>query len=352
MENFKNGIQSLATLKKVDDYGMFQMTYLGDYGFDEFLKVGVTDTEDELTFMMKHLLKGIPVDNNSINGGAGKVPEGGCTTFVARNEKGEVVFGRNVDFAPSPSLQLFTKPNTGYASVSTANLIYCGYNIDPTKDKNAPPGSNGDTEHLPKGLNLESFATLYAPYLPKDGMNAKGVAIASVYIPQAEAPYDPSKIKMNQLTAIRLVLDKAASVDEAINLLGQYNIFFEMGIFTQYQIADSSGRSVIVNFVDGEVKITEVSEPYQICSNFSSYNPDIRGGACEFERYDKAKATLESNNGILTCAQSVDLLAEIGVYQQGFDCLQWSVLYNLTTLEGVIFANRKKDNLINFSLNS
>jgi len=45
MENFKNAIQSLTTLKKVDDYGMFQMTYYGDYGFDEFLKVGFTDTK-------------------------------------------------------------------------------------------------------------------------------------------------------------------------------------------------------------------------------------------------------------------------------------------------------------------
>jgi len=350
MENFKNAIQSLATLKKVDDYGMFQMTYIGDYGFDEFLKVGVTDTEDELTFMMKHLLKGIPIDNNPVNDGAGKVSGGGCTTFVTRNEKGEVIFGRNVDFAPSPSLQLFTKPNTGHASVSTVNLLYCGYKIDPTKDKNAPPSPNGDTEHLPRGLNLESFAALYTPYLPMDGMNAKGVAIAAVYIPQAEASHDPSKIKMNQLTAMRLVLDKAASVEEAISLLGQYNIFFEMGIFTQYQITDATGRSVIVNFVGGEIKITEVPETYQICSNFSAYNPDIRGGACEFERYDKAKAALESNNGILTNTQAVDLLADIGVYQQGFDCLQWSVIYNLTTLEGVIFANRNKDNLIHFSL--
>jgi hypothetical protein len=157
---------------------------------------------------------------------------------------------------------------------------------------------------------------------------------------------------MNQLTTMRLVLDKAASVDEAISLLGQYNIFFEMGIFSQYQIVDASGRSVIVNFADGEIKVTEVSESYQICSNFSAYNPDIKAGECEFERYEKVKTALESNNGILTNTQAVDLLADVGVYQQGFDCLQWSVVYNLSTLEGVIFAGRKKDNIISFSLTS
>ena len=342
MENFKNAIQSLTTLKKVDDYGMFQMTYFGDYGFDEFLKVGVTDTEDEFAFVMKHLLKGIPIDSNPISGGSGKVPGGGCTTFSTRNEKGDVLLCRNYDFAPLPSLQLFTKPDKGYASVSTVNLVYNGYNLIPNPFTGVP--------QLPSGLNLESFATLYAPYMPMDGMNAKGVAIAAVFIPQAEAPYDPSKIKINQLIAMRLVLDKAASVAEAINLLGQHNIFFEVGAFVQYHIADASGRSVIVGFASGEIKITEVTEPYQVCANFAAYNPEIRAGVCEFERHDKAKAKLEANNGILTDAQAIDLMAEIGAFNEGQFDLQWSVMYNLTTLEGVIFANRNKDNLISFRL--
>lgn len=28
-------------MKQIDDYGMYQMSYYGDYGFDEFLEVGV-----------------------------------------------------------------------------------------------------------------------------------------------------------------------------------------------------------------------------------------------------------------------------------------------------------------------
>ena len=32
---FRNEIRSLASLKKIDDYGMYQMTYYGDYGLDE-----------------------------------------------------------------------------------------------------------------------------------------------------------------------------------------------------------------------------------------------------------------------------------------------------------------------------
>ncbi|MCL1786430.1 MAG: carcinine hydrolase/isopenicillin-N N-acyltransferase family protein [Defluviitaleaceae bacterium] len=339
MENFKNAIQSLTTLKKIDDYGMFQMTYVGDYGFDEFLKVGFTDTEDDFTFMMKHLLKGI---DDSPTSGVSKAPGGGCTTFTTRNDKGEFLLCRNYDFAPVPSLQLFTKPDKGYASVSTVNLLYNGYSI--------LPNPLTDTPQLPSGLNLESFATLNTPYMPMDGMNAKGVAIAAVFVPQAEPPHDPSKTKINQLNAMRLVLDKATSVAEAINLLGQHNIFFEVGAFVQYHIADASGRSVIVGFAGGEIVVTEVPEAYQVCANFAAYNPEICAGVCEFERYDKAKTKLEAHNGILTDAQAIDLMAEIGAFNEGQFDLQWSVMYNLTTLEGVIFANRKKDDLNHFNL--
>ena len=38
---FRNEIRTLATLKKVDDYGMYQMTYYGDYGLDVFFSRGV-----------------------------------------------------------------------------------------------------------------------------------------------------------------------------------------------------------------------------------------------------------------------------------------------------------------------
>ena len=34
---FRNELRSLASIRQIDDYGMFQMTYFGDYGFDDFL---------------------------------------------------------------------------------------------------------------------------------------------------------------------------------------------------------------------------------------------------------------------------------------------------------------------------
>ena len=116
---FWNELRSLMSLKKIDDYGMYQMTYYGDYGFDEFLEVGASSDKDIEKFVTKRLLKGMPI-NLGVTGD-------GCTAFVTKNEKGEVIYGRNFDFLYAPSLQLYTEPEDGYKSVSTVNLSFAGY---------------------------------------------------------------------------------------------------------------------------------------------------------------------------------------------------------------------------------
>ncbi len=324
---FGNELRSLMSLEKVDDYGMYQMTYCGDYGFDEFLEIGANKDADIEAFVTKRLLKGLPI-NLGVTGD-------GCTAFVVKNEKGEVLFGRNFDFEYAPSLQLYTAPNNGYASVSTVNLAFAGYSRD----------------NLPDGSFLDRFLTLAAPFLPFDGMNEKGLAIALLAVPEAEVPYNPDKITLNTTTAIRLVLDKAATVEEAIEWLRQYNIYFSGGIECHYLIADASGHSVIVEYVNHELCVVEAETEYQIASNFIAYDGlNIGEGFTEFERYDRVQNAIEANNGMLKASQSIQLLADVGVYDGDIDKLQWSVLYHLTTGNGEIFANRNTDNIIGFQL--
>ena len=174
---------SLSSIEKVDDYGMYQMVYYADYGFDEFLKTGAKDDADIEAFVTKRLLKGLPFD-----------------------------------FEYAPSMQLFTKPKNGYASVSTVNLAFAGYSKD----------------NLLDGMNFDSFLTLAGPYLPFDGMNEKGLTMALLAVPEAHPAVDDTKVTLNTTTSIRLVLDKAATVEEAIDLLKQYNIYFSGDVDCHY----------------------------------------------------------------------------------------------------------------------
>ncbi len=325
---FGNEIRSLISLKKLDDHGMFQMTYYGDYGFDDFLQIGAESDADIEAFVTRRLLKGIPI-NLGVTGD-------GCTAFVTRNENGEILYGRNFDFTYAPSLQLYTNPPNSYASVSTVNLSFAGYSAD----------------YLPSGLNLDSFLTLAAPFLPFDGVNEKGVAIALLAVPEADIQKDENKITLNTTTAIRLVLDKAATADEAVDLLKQYNIYFSGGIDCHYLIADASGRSVLVEYYDGNLQTVETDMDYQIASNFIAYNGvNIGEGFNEFERYGRVKAAINENFGMLSERQAISLLADVGVMDGDTDKLQWSVIYNLTSGDGKIFAHRNTDNVIPFHIN-
>ena len=320
---FWNELRTISSMTKIDDYGAYQMTYYGDYGFDEFLEVGAQSDADIEKFVVRKLLKGIPIDLG--------VTGGGCTCFVVKNEQDEILYGRNFDYSYSPTLQVFTEPKNGYASVSTVNLSFIGY-------------SEGN---LPEGSVFNKFLTLAAPYLPCDGINEKGVAIASLSVPNAEAPYDSHKITLNISTATRLVLDKAATVDEAVELLQKYNIYFSYDIAAHYLIADASGKSVLVEYYDNELQIVETDSNYQIASNFIAYNGvNIGGGGTEFKRYNTVEKEILDNNGVLNEDDAVSLLAEVGVRDGDIDNLQWSAVYNLTTGEVHFFSHRNTDNVI------
>lgn len=324
---FWNELRSLATLERLDAGGMYRMTYYGDYGFDEFLETGAQSDRDMEAFVTRRLLKGLPIDLG--------IAGAGCTAFAVRNETGEVLFGRNFDFLYAPSLQVFTAPADGYASVSTVNLTFAGYSED----------------HLPDDSPAARFLTLAAPYLPFDGMNEKGLAIALLAVPEAHPPYAADRVTLNTTAAIRLVLDKAATVDEAAALLRQYNIYFSGDIPCHYLIADASGRSVLAEYWDGALQVVEPAADYQIASNFVAYDGlNLGEGYTEFARYALVQSAIAENGGILREAQALDLLAEAGVRDGETDKLQWSVLYNLSAANGTIFAHRNRENPAKFDL--
>lgn len=322
---FRNEIRTLMSLKKVDDYGMYQMTYYGDYGLDELLEQGFTSDKELEDFIMNRLTHGIPI---SIN-----VTGGGCTSFVYTNEKGDTIYGRNFDFTYSPSVQVYTYPDNGYASVSTANLGFAGY----------------DEDYLPDSV-FSSFLTLAAPYLTFDGMNEKGVAVSSLAVPEYDAG-NKGRTMVNTSIIMRLVLDKAANVDEAIELMKQYDIYFSGDIPCHFLLADSSGKSVIIEYYDGGLQVVEPTEKCQVATNFIAYNNvNIGEGFTEFERYDTALNTILESNCNLSEEEATQLLAKVGVMDGETDKLQWSVVYNLSELRGSIFAHRKTDKAVDFAL--
>lgn len=320
---FADEIKTLRSIETVDEHPLYTMTYHGDYGFDDFLLVGAKNDEDIERFVIKRLLKGVNINLN--------ITSASCTSFAAKNPNGERIYGRNFDFDYSPALLVKTTPDEGYASISMVNLAYLGY----------------DKDYLPETSSSSSFLTLAAPYLPFDGMNEKGVVISLLAVPFVEPPDKPERITINTTTAIRLVLDKAASVEEAMVLLGNYNYYFSGDVGCHYLIADKSGKTVVVEFMDGDVKFVETSEEYQIASNFIMYEGlNIGEGYCEFTRYGIAEERLFETSGILDDSDAMILLEEVAIP----DKTQWSVVYNQTTGKVMVSMNMMYDQKFEFNL--
>ncbi len=73
---FGNELKTLGTISKIDEYPLYTMEYVGDYGIDEFLEQGGASNDAELIdFVVGRLLKGLPVKI--------ELPNLACSTFNA-----------------------------------------------------------------------------------------------------------------------------------------------------------------------------------------------------------------------------------------------------------------------------
>ncbi|MGE5372409.1 MAG: linear amide C-N hydrolase [Solirubrobacterales bacterium] len=308
---FRAELMSLHSLQKVDRYGFYTMEYTSDYGFDEFLEVGASSDKELIQFIVRKILKGLPihVDEAKLT----------CTTFNAVTPKGDYVFGRNFDLYYSPGLLVHTKPANGYESLSIVNLAFLGYKGD----------------YMPDQL-FNRIQALAAPYAPMDGMNEKGLSVAILLLPDKPTNQQTKRPDITSTTAIRLLLDKAATVDEAVALLKQYDMHDSAGACYHYQIADAGGKSVIVEYVNNEMHLIKPKVSYQACTNFYQTPGAKYYFGMGQNRYAIAMTGLTAKNGVLTEQDAMHLLKEARlvnsfVKKTGITYrTQWSAVYNNT----------------------
>ena len=294
-----------GTVTQIDDYPLYKIEYSSDYKFDQFLQTGDIPFYTSSTSDSKHY---------------------GCTCFSVFGEDNRL-FGRNYDWSVASSYFLvFTDPPNGYSSVSTVDMYFFEYDHDQSPDFEG---------------NLNTLRTL--PYFPFDGMNEKGVAIGMNALSHAQSPYDPSKITIGELQLIRLVLDYASSTQEAISLIQEYNIRIEDPPI-HYLIADSSGHSVIIEFVNGKMEIMENTNPWQVTTNFIITGLDSYENAPCW-RYKTACETLDHNMGSLSEIEAIDLLKDVSV-----SSTRWSTIFNLNTGQMQIAMGCDFENLYHFSI--
>lgn len=246
-----NEISSVSSIKQIvpEDKNnksgpVYEMNVSGDYYFDNFLKQGGAKNDQELIdYIVKNITKGIiPI---SI-----KAPTIGCSSFTAIDkDTGHRLFARNYDFTTTSSMIIRTDPGEGrHKSISSVDLQFLG--IKPT----------GFTDLKSK------IIALAGAYAPLDGMNDAGVS-CGIYMsyqkngvdkegkPKIE-PTDQNTDKpdLTSTTMLRMILDYADDVDEAIELVQKYDFHDSANTSFHYMVADKKGNSAILEWYDGTDK--------------------------------------------------------------------------------------------------
>ena len=299
-------------LEKVDDHPLYVLRYTGDYRFDEYLQTG----------RRPNLQSFLPVAHG----------RWGCTVFATLNPAGEQLLGRNFDWEDHPTLLLFTAPLNGYRSVSMVDISYLGFSkTTPITDQNRSQ-------------------LLTAPYLPFDGMNEKGLAVGMMALSDIQPVSDPNKVTLGSLAIIRLLLDKAATLEEALALLDQYNVDFSGGPVVHYMIADASGRSAVVEYGDARREqparyVFSNEQPWQVSTNFEFAPQPPTGADSACWRYNLAYETLSEVDGKLTQPEAMSLLKKVSQ-----PSTLWSVTYNLHSGQIEISLRQNYDQVYRFQL--
>ena len=301
----------------------------GDYGFDAFLAQGGAASDGEVVaFLAENLLDGFDL-TTLVRGFFG------CSTIAAQGENGARYFGRNFDWNRCDALIVQTQPENGYASISTANM-----------DSITGSVRGGLLGAAMKMDNIRSLAAVYAPL---DGMNEAGLAV-SVNMIQDSADIDQrtGKPGLTTTTAVRLLLDKAASVDEAIDLLAQYDLHGSMGMMVHFAIADAAGRSVVVEYIDNEMVVTDTP----VVTNFYIAEGEKHGIGTRqsHERYAILNDLLAGQD-VFTKDDMRDALDSVSKDNfEEFASTEWSIVYDLTQKTARYYHRENYERAFDFSL--
>ena len=239
-------IQTIGSIERLTDYAdgynLYRMDIKYDYNLENIIDYGIQDDQTMIDAILKEALPLLPVKI--------KAPNFGCTVFCLTDTDGDVHMGRNYDFSKDTSAMLvYCAPKDGYKSIAFAALDNVSANVP--------------DENIKKEL-----ASLTAPFICLDGMNEKGVSIAVLTLDSEPVRQSTGKPVISTTLAIRLVLDRAATTEEAVELLRSYDMFASSGRDYHFYITDASGDGRVIEYdINGEPREL-IDTPSEAVTNF------------------------------------------------------------------------------------
>lgn len=335
---YASRIQTISSIDQVtsydDGYNLYTMDVAYDYDLDALLARDIRDNQAFLDAVLAESLPLLPVHMTA--------PNYACTAFTATAADGEVRMGRNYDFKLDTSALLVRcTPKDGYASIGLAAL-------------------NNVKADDPNASVSKKLACLTAPFICLDGINEKGVSIAVLTLDSEPTYQDTGKQSIATTLAIRLVLDRAATTEEAVELLSNYDMFATSGRDYHFYITDASGDGRVVEW-DPEAEGRPLkATPMRAITNFYALYPDLvqpnqkngiyGHGKERWEAVEEVLGAHEGDQGEDVVWEALRASAQDPNPEDVTSNTQWSAIYDNTGLTLEVCLRRNWNDVSEFSI--
>lgn len=221
-----------------------------------------------------------------------------------------------------------------------ADNVRCGRNFDWHVDW-------GRIWFIPAQQDVHGFLIIEqaGKDLPYEGMNDQGLFIAIAAVPKTKVPFSILKPIRVSCEMVTIVLENAASVEEALPWFHKYSIAFGTQYaypLIHYMIVDKEGNSAIVEYVNNKIEVTKNDAHYQMMTNFYVSDPALTFGEENPDwRYKILKEGLSTENPSQELVWK--LLQEVAQKNT-----IWSNVYDLN--DQLIYISYKGQAPIGFSL--
>ena len=327
--------KTISSLKRVDKT-LWMMEYFSPYGLDALLPEGKTSLLGAVRFLQKEVKFPHIVPDPTHGGFA-------CSTFNAKNPAGNFILARNFDFKEAPCTVVWTHPENGYRSMAVADNTFFAYGI----------------KHVLLEKRKAPSRVMAAPYASMDGVNEKGLAVAVLEIKAKPTKQQTGKTPIMTMVAIRAILDKCATVKEAVDFLAGYDMHDLLGVNYHYHFADVSGASALVEYVDNKMYV--INQPYeyapQVLTNYFLTEGGDNSREMGRDRYENISCALEKSGGVMTEAEAMKVLSE-NTLSYHHDWMPhmvytiWSNVFNLTERSMILCAGMDYTKTYRFSLDA
>ena len=323
-------IKGANSCVKLDD-GMYYMEYKGDDGFKELMdRGGCNDVSVLASYVMEFLSKGY-FKPDSINVPIKPV---GCSTLTVKTPEDGVMMARNFDYPYGTALIMHTIPDEGYESITTFSTDFFGFGED----------------YKPEGFRNQ-YVALAGLFMALDGLNEKGLAIAILDAgDKVVTRQNTRKPDLTTTTAVQYLLKNAANIDEALALLKASDMNSDPGSAYHLSMADATGRSVAVEYVDNKMVVTE--SPF-VTNHYLCEEKFLVGLHEGDHRHEKLMELYDATGGVMNADQLTEAIASVtqlpkkGAIVGG---TLWTMVMDLTHPSVTYYSLRHFDKPFHFEL--